>query len=141
MLQGFEIVGGACFGGDPLGITDLKRVNYFYGPNGSGKTTISRAFAGYDSLQFKPDWQDGAEMTIRVYNRDLVDQILLESKRIPGVFVLGENSVDAQTRLNQIEEHGGELDQARDRYERAKSSHDDAKARQADAKESFKDTA
>nr|WP_246348680.1 AAA family ATPase [Nesterenkonia xinjiangensis] len=133
MLREVKIVGGTCFGDSPLPITDLKPASFFYGPNGSGKTTISRAFAGYGSLELEPEWQAGAEMTIRVYNRDLVDQILRESNRIPGVFVLGENSVDAQNRLDEIEKPGGERALAVDRYERAQTSHKDAEERQADA--------
>lgn len=141
MLRGVKIVGGACFGVSPLPITGLKPASFFYGPNGSGKTTISRAFAGYGSLQFEPEWHADAEMTIRVYNRDLVDQILGESKRIPGVFVLGENSVEAQNRLEEIESPGGERAQAIDKYERAQTSHKEAEERQSDAKVAFKTAA
>lgn len=141
MLREMTIVGGACFGDSPLSVTGLKSASFFYGPNGSGKTTISRAFAGYGSLQLEPEWHDGAEMTVRVYNRDLVDQILRESNRIPGVFVLGENSVDAQVRLEQIEMPGGERDQAVDVYGRTRTSHNDAKDRQIQAKETLKTTA
>ncbi|RKQ36849.1 AAA family ATPase [Kocuria tytonis] len=141
MLQEMTIAGGTCFGDSPLSVTDLEPASFFYGPNGSGKTTISRAFAGYGSLQLKPEWHDGAEMAVRVYNRDLVDQILRESNRIPGVFVLGENSVDAQNRLEQIEMPGGERDQAVDVHGRTRSSHEDAKNRQTEAKEALKTAA
>lgn len=141
MLREVKIVGGTCFGDSPLSITGLKTASFFYGPNGSGKTTISRAFAGYGSLQLEPEWLAGAEMTIRVYNRDLVDQILRESNRIPGVFVLGESSVDAQNRLDEIEMPGGDRALAIDRYERAQTSHKDAEERQADAQRSFKTAA
>lgn len=141
MLREMTIAGGTCFGDHPLSVTGLKSASFFYGPNGSGKTTISRAFAGYGSLQLEPEWHDGAEMAIRVYNRDLVDQILRESNRIPGVFVLGENSVEAEKRLEQIEMPGGERDQAVDVYGRTRSSHKDAKDRQTEAKETFKTAA
>ncbi|MGX5670495.1 AAA family ATPase [Kocuria rhizophila] len=141
MLQEMTIVGGTCFGDSPLLVTDLKPASFFYGPNGSGKTTISRAFAGYGSLQLKPEWHDGAEMAVRVYNRDLVDQILRESNRIPGVFVLGENSVDAQKRLEQIEMPGGKRDQAVDLHGRARRSHEHAKNHQTEAKETLKTAA
>ena len=141
MLRKMTIAGGTCFGDSPLSITGLKSASFFYGPNGSGKTTISRAFAGYRSLQLVPEWHDGAVMTVRVYNRDLVDEILRESNRIPGVFVLGENSVDAQKRLEQIEMPGGEREQAENVYVRTRTSHTEAKGRQTVAKESFKTTA
>lgn len=137
MLRAMTIVGGTCFGESPLSVSGLKSASFFYGPNGSGKTTISRAFAGHGSLQLEPEWHDDAEMAIKVYNRDLVDHILRESSRIPGVFVLGENSVEAEKRIEQIEMAGGERDQAVDVYGRTRSSHTDAISRQAEAKGAF----
>ncbi|WP_167443935.1 AAA family ATPase [Brevibacterium iodinum] len=124
------ITGGTCFGRSPLTVTGLKPASFFYGPNGSGKTTISRAFAGYGSLQLEPEWHDGTDMAVHVYNRDLVDQILRESNRMPGVFVLGENSVDAQKRLEQIQMTGGERDRAVNVYGRMQTSHSVAQDRQ-----------
>ena len=112
MLREMTIVGGKCFGESPMTVSDMRSGNFFYGPNGSGKTTIGQAFSGYGSPKLKPEWHDGAEMAVRVYNRDLADQILSESNRIPGVFVLGENSVEAQKRLEQIEMPSGERAQA-----------------------------
>lgn len=141
MLREMTIVGGKCFGESPMTVSDMKSGNFFYGPNGSGKTTISRAFSGYGSPKLKPEWHDGAEMAIRVYNRDLADQILSESNRIPGVFVLGENSVEAQKRLEQIEMPGGERAQAVEARGRALASSQSAIDRQSEAEEAFRATA
>ena len=141
MLREMTITGGTCFGRTPLTVTGLRPASFFYGPNGSGKTTISRAFAGYGSLQLKPQWRDGTELAVQVYNRDLVDQILRESDRMPGVFVLGESNVDAQKRLEQIQKPGGERDLAVGLYGRMQTSHEAAQERQRDAKESFRNAA
>lgn len=122
-------------------VSDMKSGNFLYGPNGSGRTTISRAFPGYGSPKLKPEWHDGAEMAVRVYNRDLADQILSESNRIPGVFVLGENSVEAQKRLEQIEMPGGERAQAVEARGRALASSQSAIDRQSEAEEAFRATA
>lgn len=138
MLRGMTIVGGRCFGDAPLSVSGLKPASFIYGPNGSGKTTISRAFVGYDSLQLTADWHDGAEMAVRVYNRDFIDRMLRESKRIPGVFVLGESSVEAQERLEQIEMPGGDREKAQDLYGRTQSSHAAATSRQTEASKKFK---
>lgn len=141
MLREMTITGGTCFGRTPLTVTGLSPASFFYGPNGSGKTTISRAFAGYGSLQLKPQWHDGTELAVQVYNRDLVDQILRESDRMPGVFVLGESNVDAQKRLEQIQKPGGERDLAVGLHGRMQTSHEAAQVRQSDAKETFKNAA
>lgn len=138
MLQQMQILGGACFGDSPLTISHLNKVNFFFGPNGSGKTTISRAFAGYERLVMQPKWNDSIPMNIKVYNRDFVDRILRESNRIPGVFVIGEKSVEAQARLDAIEEEGGERGQASDLLGRAQASLEKAEGRQREADEAIK---
>lgn len=67
MLQYLRLRGAPAF--DPASGADigpLKPVNFFFGPNGSGKTTISRAladskrFAG-TSLEWLPVASEGAE--------------------------------------------------------------------------------
>lgn len=141
MLQRMTITGGTCFGPDPMTVDGLKLANFFYGPNGSGKTTISRAFAGGSSVHLKQEFNDDVPMNVQVYNRDFMNQMLRECDRIPGVFVLGEHNVEAQKRIDQILKVGGERDQATDRYERNKTSFQDAQKRQNDAKEELKITA
>ena len=141
MLQSSQLTGGACFGGGPLNISDLKAVNFFFGPNGSGKTTISRAFAGDEQLALDHTWSDSVPMTPKVYNRDFVDHVLRETSRIPGVFVLGEKSVEAEERLDAIEKEGGERDQANERLGQAKSSLEDAISRRNEAYNALKTTA
>ena len=141
MLQHTRLTGGACFGEDPLTISDLQTVNFFFGPNGSGKTTISRAFAGEESLELEHTWSDSVPMTPKVYNRDFVDHVLRETGRIPGVFVLGEKSVEAEERLDAIEKEGGERDRAKDRLGEARSSLADAKGRRDEAYEKLKQDA
>src|SRR5699024_674448 len=100
------------FGSEPLAVSGLQTVNYVFGPNGSGKTTISRAFHGSETLAVTPTWGAGGEYSIRVYNRDFVDLVLRDSQRLPGVFVLGEHSVEAEKRLEEIQTPGGELERA-----------------------------
>lgn len=141
MLEKLTISGGACFGDAPVELTTLKPVNFFFGPNGSGKTTISRALAGDESLQTVPNWRGGSPATIQVYNRDFVERTLRESSRIPGVFVLGERSVAAEQRLEEIERDGGERAQALDSFRRAKASRADAETADISAKDTFRDTA
>lgn len=103
MLEQLTITGGACFGSTPLVLKPLQRVNFFFGPNGSGKTTISRALDGSQEATAGFVWHDSAPLAIKVYNRDFVSRVLRESTRIPGVFVIGDKSAEAETRLGQIE--------------------------------------
>ncbi|RSZ61183.1 hypothetical protein EAH68_14580 [Corynebacterium hylobatis] len=141
MLEQVTITGGACFGPTPLTIAGFNRVNFTFGPNGSGKTTISRAFAGHERIHLSPQWDDGLSMDVKVYNRDFVDRVLHESSRIPGVFVVGENSVQAETRLEEIRKPDGAQDKAKDKLDRARSSHETALNRQEQEAESFRELA
>ncbi|MDP3952988.1 AAA family ATPase [Microbacterium sp.] len=141
MLEQLTITGGACFGAEPLVIQPLHKVNFFFGSNGSGKTTISRALAGNESLETDFTWHDSSPMTIRVYNRDFVDRTLRESSRIPGVFVIGDKSVEAEERLAAIERDGGERAQAEADMGRARNSLTQMEQADADAKTAFLESA
>ncbi|WP_292766916.1 AAA family ATPase [Microbacterium sp. UBA3486] len=141
MLEQLTITGGACFGSTPLVLKPLQRVNFFFGPNGSGKTTISRALDGSHEATASFVWHDSAPLAIKVYNRDFVSRVLRESSRIPGVFVIGGKSAEAETRLGQIEGDTGERAQAVDSLGRAKSSLGQAQTADSDAKAAFLQTA
>lgn len=42
MIKKITISNEASYGKEPVVISDLKEINYFFGANASGKTTISR---------------------------------------------------------------------------------------------------
>lgn len=140
VLEQFTITGGACFGDDPLVLKPLQSVNLFFGPNGSGKTTISRALAGNESLATSFVWHDSAPLAVKVYNRDFVNRTLRESDRIPGVFVVGDKSVEAEVRLAAIEGDRGERAQAESMLSRAENSLNQANIAAAEATSTFLET-
>ncbi|WP_270353114.1 AAA family ATPase [Microbacterium testaceum] len=141
MLEQLTITGGACFGSTPLVLKALQRVNFFFGPNGSGKTTISRALDGSREATAEFVWHDSAPLAIKVYNRDFVTRVLRESSRIPGVFVIGAKSAEAETRLGEIEGDTGERALAVDALRRASSSLARAQTANSDAKTAFLEAA
>jgi wobble nucleotide-excising tRNase len=100
MIESLRISGCATFTGEPSVLTDLRKVNYFFGMNGSGKTTISRVISGEASY---PDcevvWRNGAELGRFVYNRDFARANFSESASIRGVFTLGEEHIELRKRL------------------------------------------
>lgn len=98
MITKIDICNTATFGRIATPIDDLRRFNYFFGSNGTGKTTISKVIA--DSDQF-PEcnlvWENGFAMETRVYNRDFVSRNF--DQKIPGVFTLGEQEVDTKEKI------------------------------------------
>lgn len=72
----------------------LKDVNFIFGTNGAGKTTIGRVVANKSRPEYAKcsiAWRDGIEMQPLVYNRDFVDANFNIEGHLKGIFTLGEN--------------------------------------------------
>jgi len=84
-------------------LSDLRRINYIFGANGTGKTTISRVIAaeqGHEHCQLV--WQGGSELERMVYSRDFVDRNFNQDSPLQGVFTLGENQVEAEREIARL---------------------------------------
>lgn len=79
---------------DAIGTTleGLKKLNFIFGPNGSGKTTISRIIEGSGTF---PDcqvtWTGGSPIETRVYNKDFVEKHFDGESSIKGIYTFGKN--------------------------------------------------
>lgn len=81
-------------------LTDLRTINYIFGANGTGKTTISRVIAGTDGYSHCPlSWQGDITLERMVYNRDFVERNFNQEGPLQGVFTLGENQVEAEQQI------------------------------------------
>ena len=78
-----------------------KAINFIYGGNGTGKTTLSRVLASGANDKTTIEWSSSDYPKVVVYNRDFVENNFSEDKSLPGIFTLGSESVDLQ---NEIEE-------------------------------------
>ncbi|MGE4499541.1 MAG: AAA family ATPase [Hydrogenovibrio sp.] len=81
-------------------LNDLRCINYIFGANGTGKTTISRVIAeenGVDHCELA--WVEGNPLERKVYNRDFVDRNFNQNGPLQGVFTLGENQVEAEREI------------------------------------------
>lgn len=94
----------------PETIQNLKAVNYFYGANGAGKTTISRLINNPAlSTASRVTWAKGNPIPAMVYNNDFIAANFTDSKQFKGVFTLGQAE---QAQLDHLEE----LKKERDRH-------------------------
>jgi wobble nucleotide-excising tRNase len=127
MLQYLRLRGAPAF--DPASGADigpLKPVNFFFGSNGSGKTTISRALA--DSTRFTGttlEWNPATSVLgIKVYNRDYVNATLTPAGHLAGVFLLGETNAEIQTEIESLTGPSGSIAAAKEGLVRLRSSLD-----------------
>ena len=83
----------ASFGNEGETINDLSQINFFYGSNGSGKTTISRVIANEDKYpECSITWRGGNKLETLVYNRDFVERNFNADAELRGIFTLGEEN-------------------------------------------------
>ncbi|QMW05453.1 AAA family ATPase [Spirosoma foliorum] len=87
-----------------------SEINYLYGSNGTGKTTISNLIASQDLFTNSSINWKASQLDTLVYNKVFVEANFGQSKKIKGIFTLGKNSVEAyeyisnmQTKINAID--------------------------------------
>lgn len=91
MIEGIKLADEGAYDSVGCSLHNLKALNFVYGPNGSGKTTISRVIEGLGSYpSCNVDWRSGRKLEALVYNRDFVHQHF-EQTTIKGVYTFGEN--------------------------------------------------
>lgn len=97
MIKKIVIKNVASFDDEGVTLDDLKRVNFIYGGNACGKTTISRVLSCRDVPHVYPqcnvEWE-GEPLQVVTYNNDFRNNNFREAD-IPGVFTLGHASVEA----------------------------------------------
>jgi wobble nucleotide-excising tRNase len=95
MISKIEIRDTATFGSVAQSLPDLKKLNFFFGANGTGKTTISKFIS--DSVKFPNcsiEWYGGIVLDTCVYSRDFVDRNFTQTNTVKGVFTLGEKQTE-----------------------------------------------
>jgi len=90
-------------------ITGLKKVNFIYGANSCGKTTITKFISEPEHINFQScqlGWQNSTQIPALVYNKDFRDRNFGKGN-IAGVFTLGEATSE---QIKAIETMHAELD-------------------------------
>ena len=86
-------------------IEDCKKINFFYGANGSGKSTIGNFLSNqqnplYTDCELK--WNDHDHIDVFVYNKDFKQRHFNED--IEGIFTLGESRIEDIDEINKLKE-------------------------------------
>lgn len=102
MIEEIKIAGCASYSDEGQHLNGLRRINFIYGANGSGKTTISRVIAAPDAHpSCTINWINQRPLECLVYNADFVERNFRPT--FPGIFTLGERDA---AMLDQIEQAG-----------------------------------
>lgn len=86
-----------------------KKINFFYGNNGSGKTTITKIIEKpekYESSSVKWEFE---ESEILAYNKDFVRINFNNKTSIAGIYTLGEDSQEKVDAINKLKKELEEI--------------------------------
>ncbi len=98
----------------PENIVNLKPINFFYGANGAGKTTISRLIEEPGiSIDSKITWFRNTPVPALVYNNDFITSNFTNSKELQGVFTLGKTEQAQLDRLKELKDERKRFEQMR----------------------------
>ncbi|WP_457560329.1 AAA family ATPase [Caminibacter sp.] len=94
-------------------INDLKKVNFFFGHNGAGKSTIAKYLYNLSleldkqDLRFVDCTQDGYDIEkhhILVFNEDFTKRNFIENKTLKGIFFLNEINEEIDKKIKKLED-------------------------------------
>ena len=109
---------------------DPTMINFIFGKNGSGKTTISRAF---QNGSLSSDWAPGidrSDVKVMVYNEDFINDNIQSYGNIPGVFTITKQSAEDKAKIDarnkDLRSLNGKIQKQEDEIRKAESEMKDA---------------
>ena len=109
MIEKIKIRNVASYGDSGSELHDLKKINFVFGSNGTGKTTISRIIDNATEYPYcGVVWKNGTQLDTLVYNSDFVERNLNQPDELEGIFTLGEKDKEV---FDKISTAKGELDE------------------------------
>lgn len=95
----------ATYSDEGISIENCKKINFIYGANGSGKSTIGRYLHDKNSPVYSNcslDYIGDKDLEVIVYNKEFKSRNIVEN--IDGVFTLGEATIEDINKLEQMKE-------------------------------------
>lgn len=114
MIESVSLASYATFHASPEILDGLKQVNFVFGSNGTGKTTISRVIGNPVAYpNSNVNWTSDQPLQTLVYNRDFVSRNYEQSDELKGVFTLGEDEAEVRGRIDELVKKRRELKEER----------------------------
>lgn len=100
MIESISIADVGSYGNTPEVLDGLSQINFLFGSNGTGKTTVSRVITDESKHPTcKVSWKGGTKLQSMAYNYDFIDKNFNQSTELKGVFTLGEKQVGALEKI------------------------------------------
>jgi wobble nucleotide-excising tRNase len=100
MIQKVSIKNQATYDNIGQDLEHLQKINFIYGTNGSGKTTISKIINNVnDFIGCNLEWLNDSPIETFVYNQDFVKKSFFQDDKIKGIFTLGKTSQDIKDKI------------------------------------------
>ena len=127
MITEVDLSGTPCFAPEAA-LKDLKKVNFVFGPNGTGKTSITRILSqGPDDSRITRT-NESSNREILVLNSTYIEEAFQDAE--DGIFFLGPQSIANE---NDIENNKKKRDQLSEEIESLKSDKRSSEDKQSKA--------
>jgi wobble nucleotide-excising tRNase len=139
MIEQITIKNIATFNAEGVQINNLKKVNFIYGANASGKTTISNFLHNQEDGKYNScsiEWNNNIRFHILVYNKDFRERNFGKGK-IAGVFTLGQATKEEK---EEIEQKTETLKKIRDESAQKKTTKENQETQKKTLEDTFKET-
>lgn len=104
MIKNITMKNCASYDSTGVNIEDCDKINFIYGHNGSGKSTISNYLSSKSDEKYNDCcivFENSIETDILVYNKTFREKNL-QSTDMPGVFTLGEATAEQLAKLTEL---------------------------------------
>lgn len=138
MIRAINMKSCATYPEEGVIIENCQKINFLYGANGSGKSTISNFLYSQTDPQYsmcEVTWENNALTDIVVYNRDFRTRHFKED--IAGVFTLGEATIEDIKALDEMKK---DRDKKQEDYITRTTSLSKKIAEEQQHKDNFRDT-
>ncbi|NJB66689.1 wobble nucleotide-excising tRNase [Desulfobaculum xiamenense] len=140
MLTSIKLKNTASYKGEQT-LEPLKELNFIYGENGCGKSTIAKflnckmncaeSSERFSDCSFETGWKENEQRKLFVYDADFVRRTISQSS-LEGVFVMGEDAPELEAELKRheaeiarkkelIQKHDNTLERLKSDIEKAKT--------------------
>lgn len=127
----------ASYSEEGASIQNCQKINFVYGANGSGKSTISGFLSNQKEPRYKDcqiEWENNDTVDILVYNREFREKNFKEN--IAGVFTLGQDTIETKELIENLKQ---DLEKEKEKNSKYRTSLEKKEGEIQEHKKEFRD--